>query len=407
MKPLIRFAATLALLIAGPVFAQTPGVSATTLRIGAVMGLEDILGEIGRGLKAGIEAALVNQTVQGRQIEFVALNDSYDPPTTVKQTQALIEQGVFAVVGYTGTPTAIAALPLLVENDVPTLGFYTGADFSTAGFNVYQFRANYTQELTQQLDALLAAGIAPTEICAFVQDDAYGAIGLRVLREVLARYPEAATQVQKLDAILAIKDGSDRNGLGPVGLYERNTLVSRVAYNSLKAWENASGTPCRLIFTVGTYSATGNFIGYAHYKGESWLYAVPSPAGGNNLKALLAQHKVTERVVVTQVTPALDRDLPIVTEARAALGQSLDYLTLEGYIIGRLLLESLRRIEGELTRENFRRALDGQRFDLGGLALDFSTGTQGGRAVTFTYFDGTDYRVIEPAELTRFVQQSK
>jgi branched-chain amino acid transport system substrate-binding protein len=109
-----------ALLVAlhGPAAAsgETPGVSNSAIRIGGVMDLEGDSKGLGQGMKDGIEAALRGEKVQGRKVEFTALNDFYDPQHTIEKTHELIDQGVFVMLGNVGTPTAKVSLPVLAKN---------------------------------------------------------------------------------------------------------------------------------------------------------------------------------------------------------------------------------------------------------------------------------------------------
>ncbi|MEZ5599598.1 MAG: ABC transporter substrate-binding protein [Candidatus Competibacteraceae bacterium] len=70
----------------------------------------------GLSMKRGMDAALADQTVQKRRVEFVAINDFYNPTEAVKAATQLIEKGIFAMVNSFGSPTTKAVLPLLAEN---------------------------------------------------------------------------------------------------------------------------------------------------------------------------------------------------------------------------------------------------------------------------------------------------
>ena len=97
---------------------------------------------------------------------------------------------------------------------------------------------------------------------------------------------------------------------------------------------------------------------------------------------------------MTQVVPPLDSDLPIVAEARAALGDDFGYVTLEGYIVGKLWLAAMNAIEGPITRRAFLAALRGRRFELGGLTMDFTEDNQGSDLVLLTQLTPDGYRVM-------------
>lgn len=387
--------------------AQEPGVTSTSIRVGGVMALEGDAQGLGQGMKAGLEAALKGQEIQGHRIEFSAVNDSYIPVDTGVATRQFIQQGVFAMLGNVGTPTARVALPILAENRIPAVGFFTGASLLRPGVgDILNYRASYTQEVATIIDAALAAGIKPTEICAYVQNDAYGMAGIEGLRAALAKQPGTGAVIQKLDQIMAMEgDDPARNDIGPVGVYQRKALSARSGYQSLKNWETSTGSPCRLVVTVGTYKAVANFIAYTRSKGEKWTVSGVSFTGADSLKEELARQDISDGVMVTQVVPALDSPLPIVKEARAALGQQLGYVSLEGYIVGKLFLEIMRRSNGPISRENFLKAARGQRFDLGGLPLDFTNDNQGSDFVLLTYLQNGEYKTVAPADLKKVFQQ--
>ena len=389
-------AALAAGLAAGPsaVAAIEKGVSDDTIRIGGVMDLEGRSRGLGQGMRTGISAALRGQTVQGRAVEYVTLNDSYTPEKTVEATRRLLDQGVFAVLGNVGTPTAKVSLPVLAEAGAPAVGFFTGAGLLRPGVgDVINFRASYVQETAAVIRSAIDAGVPATGICAFVQNDAYGMAGVEGIRRALTGESGSGPAIERLEQILAM-EGEDppRNGLGPVGVYKRNTFVSRPGYESLKAWEQASGSPCRVVVTVGTYAAVGRFAAYARYKGEPWVISAVSFTGADNFKSTLNDLGVDSGVIMTQVVPPLDSDLPIVTEARAALGDDFGYVTLEGYIVGKLWLAAMNAIEGPITRQAFLAALRGRRFELGGLTMDFTEDNQGSDLVLLTQLTPDGYR---------------
>ena len=108
-------------------------------------------------------------------------------------------------------------------------------------------------------------------------------------------------------------------------------------------------------------------------------------------------------MVISQVVPPLDSSLPIVVAARNALGNEFGYVSLEGFIVGRMFLAIARAVDGELTREAFMRAALGRRFDLGGLNLDFSDDNQGSDLVVVNYLDGGTYRALDANDWRRLL----
>ncbi len=365
--------------------------------IGGVMDLEGRSRGLGKGMRAGIEAALRGQTVNGRAVEFVARNDSYTPSKTVRATQELLDSGVFLMMGNVGTPTAKVSLPILADHGVPALGFFTGAGLLRPGVgDVINFRASYVQETQAVIDQALKMGVEPTEICAYVQNDAYGMAGVVGIQKALRAQPGAEETVSKLEELLAMEgENPPRNFAGPIGVYQRNTSVSRDGYRSLKSWESISQTECKVVVTVGTYAAISKFVAYSRYKGEDWIVSAVSFTGADSFKGALSDANSGDKVLMTQVVPLSDSALPIVAEAKLALDESFGPVSLEGYIVGRLFLAAAASVDGPLTRESFLAALRGKRFDIGGLTMDFTNDNQGSDLVVTTYLTRDSWQPVD------------
>jgi branched-chain amino acid transport system substrate-binding protein len=387
-------------------FAET-GITSDKIIIGGVMDLEGRSRGLGQGMRDGIMAALSGKRVKGRQFEYITLNDSYNPDKTRAATQDLVGRGIFTMVGNVGTPTAGASLPVLKQAGIPAVGFFTGAGLLRPGKgDIVNYRASYIQETAAVISAAIKAGLEPGEICAYVQNDGYGMAGIAGVKAALVAAGEKDGVVATLDEIMSLSgDDPFRNDIGPVGLYKRNTFSSRDGYASLKTWEAQSGSKCRLVVTVGAYASIANFIGYASMKGEDWVYSAVSFTGAENLRNALREFGINRNVIVTQVVPPLDSKLLIVQQARAALGSNLSYVTLEGYIVGSMMLKVLESIPGKnITRASFLSAIQGKKIDVGGLKLDFSNDNQGSDLVISTYLDGDDFNLLGSAEMNRLLR---
>lgn len=323
-KPLLLLASLFYCWAFAPLaLAQDPGIADKTIKIGSILPLEGDRIESGMAIKAGLEAALATQAVQNRKVELAALNDFYDPGAAVEAAKKLAQQGVFLMIGNHGTPTVKAILPLLAENKIPLLGPYTGAGFTEPG-QVLNFRTTYIKEVGSVVDLALSAGLKPTEICGYVQNDSYGMAGLQGMRASLANHPNAGPIIAKLDALLSASgENPQRNNIGPIGVYQRGTFAAIQGYESLKKWEAGNKTHCRLVVTVGTFEAVSKFISYASYKGETWAFSMVSFTG-TPIDFKPKDQQITNKLIQTQVVPPLDSPLPIVEEARKALGRNLN-----------------------------------------------------------------------------------
>ena len=386
--------------LSAPLVHAVDGVTESVIRIGGVMDLKGDSRGLGEGMRKGIEAAFKGVTVKGRRLEFTPLNDNYSPAKTVESTVKLLEEGVFIMLGNVGTPTAKVSLPILAEKGVPAVGFFTGAGILRPGVgDIINFRASYVQETAAVISSALAAGLKATEICAFVQNDAYGMAGVAGIKRALSGREGTEDIIPLLDEMIAMQGASPpRNNVGPVGVYQRNTLYSRDGYDSLKNWEAAAGTTCRLVVSVGTYTAIARFAAYARNKGDDWFVSAVSFTGADNFKAALNEFNVNDRVVMTQVVPPLDSKLPIVRAARKALGDEFGYVSLEGYIVGKLFIAAAENIDGPVTRKGFLRAIRGKRYDIGGLKMDFTRDNQGSDMVALTYLTEDGYRPLQRSD---------
>ena len=379
--------------------AQTSGIDDKSIYVGGVLDLEGQSRGLGQGMRTGIEAAFKNVKVRGKTLKYITVNDSYTPDLTVRGTEQLIDTGIFAMVGNVGTPTAKVALPILAKNDVPAVGFFTGAGLLRPGVgDVINYRASYIEEAAAVISQALDNGVDVDQICAYVQNDAYGMAGVEGIKIALKKKSKTRKIIERLDQTLAMEgDNPQRNNIGPVGVYQRNTLTSRDGYDSLKNWEQKNNVQCRLVVSVGTYNAVGRFVGYSRYKGEDWLVSAVSFTGADNIKNVLTQFGVQDRFIMTQVVPPLDQDLPIIQEAKAALGDEFGYVSLEGYIVGKMFVSILNNIQGPITRSNFVRAAKGSEFDIGGLSISFRRNNQGSTLVSTTYFNGSSYVDMDEA----------
>src|SRR5437763_1819299 len=107
-----------AAIVAAALFAATvsaePGVTADTILIGQSVALTGPAADLGTEMRDGALAYFryvnAHGGVFGRKIELRTLDDGYEPERAATNTRNLINQtGVFALFGYVGTPTSLAA----------------------------------------------------------------------------------------------------------------------------------------------------------------------------------------------------------------------------------------------------------------------------------------------------------
>lgn len=368
--------ALLAAGLASPALAADPGVKADAVLFGQAAVLEGSAASLGKGMREGLLAAFheVNRAggVKGRKLELIARDDGYDPKTSIEVTRKLLEEDkVFALLGPVGTPTSAATQPIAAAAGVPFIGPFTGAEFLRNPHkpNVVNVRASYFQE-TETMVERLTKDLGVRRIAIFFQDDAFGRAGLAGVEKALARRNMA---------------------LVAEGTYERNTTAIKRALLDIRR-----GKP-EAVIMVGAYKPSAEFIKLARQLHLDAVFVNISFVGSEALAKELGPEGAG--VVVTQVVPFPGNgQIPLVARYRAAL-KALDskaqpgFVSLEGYMVGRLTAAALERVEGEPTRKALLEAIAAHgTFDLDGVKLSYGpTDSQGMDEVFLTVIqpDGT------------------
>src|SRR5690348_18514968 len=115
-----------------PILSQgVPGVSEREVLIGSCSALEGpshFLGtETVTGAKAYFDMTNDAGGVEGRKLKLISYDDSYDPAKTEACFNRLMEQKIFALGFFVGTPTAVKYLPMAESSKIPLVGLFTGA----------------------------------------------------------------------------------------------------------------------------------------------------------------------------------------------------------------------------------------------------------------------------------------
>ena len=118
---------------ASPVWAaDAPGVTATEIKIGGVFpfsGPASAIGLVGRGLLAYVQFINDRGGINGRKIDYIALDDAYSPPKAVEHVRKLVESdGVSFLFSQLGTPGNSASAKYLTSKGVPAIGIVSGSN---------------------------------------------------------------------------------------------------------------------------------------------------------------------------------------------------------------------------------------------------------------------------------------
>lgn len=360
------------------------GVSDSRILFGQSAAFSGPAQELGANMRLGIRAAFheVNNSggVHGRLLELVSLDDAYEPEAAVTNTLRLIEEeGVFALIGEVGTPTSRSATPVAADAGIPFIAPFTGAEFlrDDDWKNIINLRASYYQE-TEEMVSRLTEDLGITRIGVLYQDDSYGRAGYRGVRLAL-----------------------DRRDMKPVsiGLYPRNTTAVKAALLDLN-----QGAP-EAVIMIGAYEPVAALVSWAKHTGIAPIFMTVSFVGSNALARELGTDGAG--VYVTQVVPfPTDNSLPIVFSYLNALSEydpaaEPGFVSLEGYLAGRLAIEALERCGSGVDRDCFLSILgSADEIDVEGFRLRYGDDNQGSDAVFLTVI-GNDGKYYPVGELSR------
>ncbi len=291
------------------------------------------------------------------------MDDGYEPSRTGPAMRQLVEQdGVFAVVGNVGTPTAAVSVPYCLERKVIFFGAFSGGDLlrkEPPDRYVFNYRPSYAEETSAAVRWLAGVRrIAPARIAVFSQDDEFGESGWR----------GAAAQLRSL--------GADPARTLRVR-YRRNTADVADAIATLRA----HARDVDAVVMVATYRAAAAFLRRARDAGLEFASTNVSAVDANALAEDLVASgaRYARDVMVTQIVPLPTSRSPAVLRFQQALeargaGERAGFVALEGSIVGNLLAEGLRRAGRDLDAEKLVAALESiHDLDLGiGARLAFS-----------------------------------
>ncbi|MFP4084620.1 MAG: ABC transporter substrate-binding protein [Desulfonatronovibrio sp.] len=329
------------------------GVTEDRILIGSSLALTGHASFLGTQTLKGAQSYInhINEQggVHGRKIEMIAYDDGYDPPQCLANTQELIiDDQVFCLFSYVGTPTTVKVLPLISDAEIPLVGIFSGANDFREPFrpNIINVRASYYEE-TREAVKYFVEELNLEKIAVFYQYDAYGFDGLKGTELALKNYD-----------------------LTPVarGSYTRGTLEIE------EGLENIIHSGAEAVVMVGTYDACAKFIRTARERGFNPVFHNVSFVGSEELARILGPDG--EGVIITQVVPPPDS-----LESLALLSGVQEFTTfynryfpdeqpnlvaLEGFINARVLVEGLTRAGRNLNREKFIDAIESiDNFSLG------------------------------------------
>jgi len=154
-----KLAFALVLALSAPAFAaDTPGVTATEIKIGGVFpfsGPASSIGLVGKGVLAYVQMINDRGGINNRKINYIAMDDAYSPPKAVEHFRKLVDGDEVAFIfSQLGTAGNTATAKYLAVKGVPTIAVVSGSSKFT---NVQDFPLTTTGLVSYDVEGQIYA----------------------------------------------------------------------------------------------------------------------------------------------------------------------------------------------------------------------------------------------------------
>jgi branched-chain amino acid transport system substrate-binding protein len=333
--------ATLAL-VASATAADTPGVTATEIKIGHTnpySGPASAYGTIGKALTAYFKKINDEGGVNGRKINFISVDDGYSPPKTVEMVRRLVEQDQVAFVFNTlGTPTNSAIHKYMNQQKVPQLFVATGA---TKWGDPQQFPWTMGWQPTYQAEGHIYAqyvlkNVPNAKIGILYQNDDYGKDYVKGLRDALG---DAAKKIIVMEQTYEVTDPTvdsqivNLKNSGANVFY--NVTIPKFAVQAIKKAHDVGWKPLHLLNSV-----------------SSSVGVVLRPAGLDASKDIITARYLKDVTDPQWKNDAGYKDWLAFMQKYYPDGSTVDDFNVYAYTVAQGLVQVLKQCGNDLSRAN-------------------------------------------------------
>jgi len=355
-----------------PAVAGAPGVFPDKIVIGSPA---DLQGPAAFVTNANFEGARVlfqkvyDDKVYPRKIEVIQEHGGYSPATVMKAGKLLIERdNVFIFFVTTGTSATLALNTILEKEKIPLVGMGCQAEVAAVPPKRYLFQhyTTYVDQAGIAVDYIIEKNGKDAKIAFFYQDDEFGYDGLRGFRARMKAY-----------GIKPAAEASFKRGAIDVSSQAMKMKAAKPGWVIVHSLWGACG---KLIKEAKKIGWKPQFMGISGTADAVILKLAGDAATyGKPFMGVVLNHP-------------WDSDAWGAKEYRAAMKKynpkaKLGTFSFWGYGMAKIVVEGLRRIKGEPTREKFIKALESFRgFDTGCFPpltwkSNFRKGSKGGMIV--------------------------
>ena len=321
-----------------------PGASDTEIRIGQTMAYSGPLSAYGALGK--VEAAYYRKIndeggIRGRKINFISLDDGFNPAKTVEGVRRLVEQDeVLFLAGSLGTSTNLAVKAYLHARKVPLLFLATGGsmwDNPQAEPWVMGWQPNYRSEGRIYAQHILATK-PNARIAVLYQNDDAGKDYLAGFKDGLGEQARLIVAEQSYEVMAPTLDSEllKMQAAGADVLFDQTT--PKFAAQVIRRMSEMGWQPVHYLNNIAAS-----------------IGAVLVPAGLDNSKGLIST------IYLKDTTDPQLADDPAVKEWTAFMkkynpsGNLLDSINVSGYSVAQTVVQVLMQCGDDLSRENVMR----------------------------------------------------
>jgi branched-chain amino acid transport system substrate-binding protein len=325
-----------------PAQAQTPGVTATEIKLGNTnpySGPASAYGTIGKGLGAYFKKVNDEGGINGRKINFITLDDGYSPPKTVEMVRRLVEQDQVALVFQTlGTPTNSAIHKYMNQEQIPHLFVATGA---TKWGDPKNFPWTMGFQPTYQTEGKVYAqyvlkNVPDPKIGILYQNDDYGKDYVKGLKDGLG---EAAKKVIVMEQSYEVTDPTidsqivNLKNSGANVFY--NVTIPKFAVQAIKKAHDIGWKPLHLLNNV-----------------SASVDVVLKPAGMEASRGLITALYLKDPTDPQWKNDAGMKDWLVWMQKYYPDGNTKDVYNVYAYTVAQAMVQTLKQCGNDLSRAN-------------------------------------------------------
>ena len=332
--------------------AAAPGITDDTIKLGvstALSGPLSVFANYTKSMEAYFDSVNKAGGVNGRQIELITYDDAFEPARTLQNVRRLVEQDeVFALAGVLGTQPNVAIMDYINEAEVPSI--FTGAGTSLLSED-------------PEANPWLVPYLPPYPVEA-------GVFGKYVVEE----HPDATVAFLRqagdfgqdfYDGFVEATKGSNVKIVADQTFEQTDATVDSQMVNLEQSKADilfiASNPKWASQAIAFTGKSSWDPLSYV-FASSSSIESVLKPAGLENAKGLMSTAYLKDPSDPTwDGDEGLDRARAILDEFAPDLNINDTSTVLSGQAVGQMVVEALKRIDGEPTREKLMDAIHGMK----------------------------------------------